>query len=778
MFTLSPRIFTAVPDEEIGVLSVVGPADKTITNAAIDSDLPEIYNRFVTEYEPAIGGLDGAWYIKWIGGEMASGVEYFDIPVYIEYTASTGIRGNWKGTFTVCAKGLYVQKPSIQYVENIASRVGTVTHVTIFGHNFNNNLVVFLGRPDGKCIAVSGDKVTRNYGDANGYDSMSFVFDQNIVAMDSKCDEMCGLYTLNIGYGDCDANSIETGTNDDSNAWNNNIYLIRYRYDADNSTITAQNPGGLMKTVDSTCFYSTDIEVITDDYGSTSKHPASGGVSGPLDTNIHFRIPPGADCTKMGYYRVRMKYSHDLPKKYGELLLDGLQLSAGELVWLDNQFDGGDGLWIVQPGDWIGLKTYLAGNISTVGEEPCNKVKQEPLPVDENVIADLGVHVKDTVSVACDSDFPEKDMYGSQFVCGQAVHPGDSVLLSNQVNGENNGIWEVTCAEWIQRSRSVPPHNGNAVSGDDYVIVQNDIDFCACDRNNKNIFHIWYYYLNGSCFLARATRTVKIICGAKGSLFPSNGVDVSDYAIAAEANSDLVSDTQRTAGDPVAETCTKEVENYDAGHRANTTDTSSGCSSETIVAPNGLPVCRCNHQYGIDPGITFNSRDRNGFSIVFWQLGDDMKWHLYAYIGAGRYDLGMRYYVYHICTAGIATDADVDENAECIIPGTDVETRDAWFSVHGGKLADGFGLFDDTWNFKVVHEDKDGDEEVEYTHVLNADTLYSSWSIKNTTTMCAVKVYGDNEYEIIPTPDTWGFKFYDEAISKYRLCTIWNSIQH
>ena len=32
--------------------------------------------------------------------------------------------------------------------------------------------------------------------------------------------------------------------------------------------------------------------------------------------------------------------------------------------------------------------------------------------------------------------------------------------------------------------------------------------------------------------------------------------------------------------------------------------------------------------------------------------------------------------------------------------------------------------------------------------------------------------------ETIPTPDTWGFKFYNEAISKGRLCSIWNSMPH
>ena len=32
--------------------------------------------------------------------------------------------------------------------------------------------------------------------------------------------------------------------------------------------------------------------------------------------------------------------------------------------------------------------------------------------------------------------------------------------------------------------------------------------------------------------------------------------------------------------------------------------------------------------------------------------------------------------------------------------------------------------------------------------------------------------------DVIPTPDTWGFKFYNEALSKRGLCNIWNSMQH
>jgi hypothetical protein len=286
----------------------------------------------------------------------------------------------------------------------------------------------------------------------------------------------------------------------------------------------------------------------------------------------------------------------------------------------------------------------------------------------------------------------------------------------------------------------------------------------------------------------------------KGSLFPSQGIDVTDYKITAEANSDLVTDSHRTAGDPVKETCMEEVENYDADHRVDIKDNRYGCGAEVIVAPNGMKICRCEHVYNIDKETAFSTRDRNGFSIVFWQYDEEKeRWHLYAYIGAGRYDLGMNYYVYHLCTNGIAGEEDVDENVEVGLLGEDGRpldetTHDAWFVNHGGKLAEGFGLFDDTWNFKLVDEESD---EVSYSHVLNEKTLYSMWAIKCTTAMCGTRVYRDGSIlrttckdmadvektssvmvDVIPTPDTWGFKFYNEALSKGRLCNIWNSMPH
>ena len=173
----------------------------------------------------------------------------------------------------------------------------------------------------------------------------------------------------------------------------------------------------------------------------------------------------------------------------------------------------------------------------------------------------------------------------------------------------------------------------------------------------------------------------------------------------------------------------------------------------------------------------------------------------------------MNYYVYHICTNGIAGEEDVDENVEILPIGADglpmkESTHDAWFVNHGGKLDKDFGMFDDTWNFKIVDKETD---QVSYSHVLDENTLYSMWSIKCTTTMCAKRNYRDGSIlrrsctcerkdgkkvdpncvgmdeveatsqvmsDVIPTPDTWGFKFYNEALSKRGLCNIWNSMQH
>ena len=813
MFGLTPRVFNVKPFAQVGILTVLDEnSGITITDAGIDSDDPEINGRFDIENLPRYGDMDESWNVAWKGEETVSGMVRYDVPVYIEYVNEHGDRDNWKGTFAVYGKGADVKKPAVQYIDNIATKVDTTEYVTIYGHDFNDDLVVFLDRPDGTCVSLSGKDLYRTYGKDGDYDTISFIFGKPFVALDSTCSEICGTYAVNLGYGECGANSIEAGSADFTTAWDNNLYLIRYRFDSTSKELSEQTPGGSMTTVDPKCFYSTDIELVKDDYESDSKSPSGGGVTSSLGSNIYFRIKPGTDCTKLAYYRVKLKYSRNLPKRAGELTLDGVALSEGDLVWLDKQFDGGNGLWIVQGGDWIGLKSYLDGQ-SGYDEyyNPCQRPEQEPLPVDSNIIADLGVHVKDKVTVTCDSDVPAEKRYGTQKICNTIVRPGDTVLLTNQSDGAN-GLWEVTCAEWIQRSENVPAHSGTSISGDDFVVVQNDIDFCTCQHNGKNIFHIWYYYLNGACYLARASRTVKITCGLKGSLFPSQGVDVTDYKITAEANSDLVTDSHRTAGDPVKETCMEEVENYDADHRVDIKDNRYGCGTEVIVAPNGMKICRCEHVYNIDKETAFSTRDRNGFSIVYWKYEDE-KWHLYAYIGAGRYDLGMNYYVYHICTNGIAGEEDVDENVEILPIGADglpmkESTHDAWFVNHGGKLDKDFGMFDDTWNFKIVDKETD---QVSYSHVLDENTLYSMWSIKCTTTMCAKRNYRDGSIlrrsctcerkdgkkvdpncvgmdeveatsqvmsDVIPTPDTWGFKFYNEALSKRGLCNIWNSMPH
>lgn len=795
MFALSPRVFIARTGTHIGELTFTdGSPCMFITAAGIDTDSQEMHCLFSIEFMPPSGDMGAAWYVVWNGAEMETGVERYDVPVYVEYADGKGGLANWKGTFTVVAKGVDAEKPTVQYIDNLATKVGTSEYVTIYGHGFNDDLSVFLDRPDGTCVTIPDEELDRTYGKDGGYDTIGFIFGNPHVSLGTDCQEICGTYGVNLGYGTCDAGSIEAGSSDSSTAWENNLYLIRYRYDSDNRELSEQTPGGLMTTVDPKCFYASELELVTDRYGSDSRTPTDGGVVGSLGKDIYFRIKPGTDCTGLAYYRVRLKYTVNLPARAGELTLDGVKLNEGDLVWLDKQFDGGDGLWIVQTGEWIGLKSYLDGQGGEGSEDPCANPVQEPLPVDSNVIADLGVHVKDTVAVACDSDVPEEMRYGSRKICGTVVNPGDTVLLTNQSDG-GNGVWEVTCAEWIQRTDVIPPHSGTTISGDDFVAVQNDIDFCTCEHGGKNIFHIWYYYLNGACYLARASRTVKITCGAKGTLFPSKGVDVSDYRITAEADPELVRDTRRTAGDPVKESCTEVVENYDADYRVGVRDTRVGCTGETIVAPNGMKICRCGHVYTVDDDTLFSSRDRNGFSIVFWQYDDaDGKWHLYAYVGAGRYDVGMNYYVYHLCTSGIAAERDIDVNGEVGTVGTDGTSRDAWFTVHGGRLATGFGMFDDTWNFKLVDDDTD---TVSYSHLLNGRTLYSTWSIKCTTSMCCARVYRDGSIlrtsckdmddaektssvmvDAIPTPDTWGFKFYRDVVSKSILCDIWNSIQH
>lgn len=272
MFGLSPRVFNVKPFAQVGILTVLDEnSGITITDAGIDSDDPEINGRFDIEYLPRYGGIDESWNVVWKGEETVSGMVRYEIPVYIEYVDEYGDRDNWKGTFAVYGKGADVKKPTVQYIDNIATKVGTTEYVTIYGHDFNDDLVVFLDRPDGTCVSLTGKDLYRAYGKDGGYDTISFIFGKPFVALDSTCSEICGTYAVNLGYGECGANSIEAGSADFTTAWVNNLYLIRYRFDSTNKELSEQTPGGAMTTVDPKCFYSTDIELVKDDYDSDSK---------------------------------------------------------------------------------------------------------------------------------------------------------------------------------------------------------------------------------------------------------------------------------------------------------------------------------------------------------------------------------------------------------------------------------------------------------------------------------------------------------------------------
>ena len=819
MLSLSPRVLhDTTSGTVIGVFSPNDPSIDYIGSLGVDSDDPAINERFeieVTDFSDTTADASDAisWALVWTGEEVESGVLRFDVPIYAEYVDVNGQVQNWRGSFVVYAYGKEHEVPVVKYIDNIATQVDDIEQVTIHGFNFNDDLDVFLTRPDGSCVKLTGSELIRTYADTDGYDTISFIFGDPYVLRDSTCSEVCGLYDINLGYGDCGpgSNELVAGTGHGITAWDNNLYLIRYKFNSENKEISDSTAGGLMTTVDPSCMYTSDMTMVYDKYDSDGKPTDISGVYGSLGKTVYFKVKPGMDCAKMRYFRVRLKYSNPLPVRAGELTLDGVTLQEGDLVWLDQQFDDSNGLWIVQTGEWIGLKTYLDQETPGPYDNPCSLTTQEPLPVDEYVIADLGVRVDDKVTLACDSDVPVK--YGSQKVCGRIVNPGDVLLLTNQLDGQN-GIWEVTCADWYRRTETIPAHNGTAISGDDAVIVQNDIDFCVCEKGNgKNIFHIWYYYLNGSCYLSQMVRTVKIICARTGNLFPSSKVNVTDYSVSVGVNDELVTDSHRTAGDPVRETCAEKVTNYDVDNRVSAGDTVIDCGSEPIYAPNGMRICRCNHLYTINTDASYvTSRDRNGFSIVFWQYNEDDDagkegkdgWHLYAYIGSGRYDIGMNYYVYHLFTRGIAQEIDVDENAdyEMVVDAGNgktktVRTRDAWFvadQMHGGKIANGFGLVDDSWNFKLVDEETD---EVSYTHVLDARTLYSTWSVKCTTVFCGTRDYegasgvnmcttcadmADAEKrdaanrQIVPTPDTWGFKYYKNVIDRAQMCAIWNAM--
>lgn len=710
----------------------------------------------------------------------------YKVGAYIEYVDVNDMPHSVLETFDVYGFADSTAMPSIKYIENLASRVNENAEITLHGDNFNTELSIFLyaftdnsGTPT--CYQIPPEDVVWDI-DAG---TAKFVVYKGMLAQDDTGEDACGTYSIFLGYGDC--NLPKTFLNSETA----NLGIIRYKYDQSNIPSTSTSPVStenqcirasnltLNKPV-STDGVAVDSTSATDSYGST------------------MYVKPGMDencsCDQIKYYRVKLKYNKRLERRYGEMVLDGVYLKTNDIVWLAAQFDGSEGLWKVSPGEWIGVES-LENAQAGIGDDEFNPCVNQQIPkkVDCSVFVDLGARVTTDVDYACSDDVPNK--FGSQTVCSYNVKPGDVIALDNQSDGLN-GLWEVTCGPWKYLG-AYDFRNGTTVDVSDSIIVQNDIDFCKCG----GIFHIDYYYLNSACYLNHIRRTVKVLCSG-ASIAPNNEHQfiLTDYQIRTGVDDSLVANNGRTAGDPVEEDCVAEVFNYDLSYRSETIEYSNNCgeSGDVIDAPNCAKICDCERYFQVEFSNDYvTSRDKSGFTILFWKREYD-GWHLYAYIGAGTMETGMRYYVYHLHTAAaMATERLVDVNEEIVyLDGDEYKsTQDAWFVEHDGVLCSDFGLVDDSWDF--IEYDREGNATGTYTHILSANNLYQKWSIKCTTLLLAHRLYDEPETAynmrrtcadmtdeakrsvceplIIGTTGVYGFKYYRTVMSMKDFINMYNS---
>lgn len=750
MFSLTGRIFNYRNVGE-GIATPVGYVlydageVKDILNVAYDSDDDDNF---------AIVREDVGWVLYTLVSEASTESVEYDVPLLFEYVDADGNEAVVSETFRIYGVSeSRLHTPYIKYIENLATRVGTTELVTVHGAYFDESMKVFLTAGE-FCMAIPADELEFTHGNADGTDdSVSFVMKPEY-GMSDASGELCAVYDIGLGVGDCGSMEIMTADVE----FGGKIGLIRYRYDSASEEAGKIAAAGNAPSTNAKCFYTSSIRLRYDTTDPSGNGYADGGAGGKYGDTMYVRLGPGQDCTRMRYYRVKLKYNRRLGRIRDEQVLDGVRLETGDLVWLAAQMDETEGLWIVQDGPWIGLGTYLSDEESYAEDwDPCNSDPQVPLPVDYTVLPDLGATVADEVSGVCSSNVPVK--HGSQVVCGRMRVPGDVLVLTNQIPSGagdyygQDGIWEVTCSDWIYRGPAGAVA-GNTVDQSGSIIVQTDVDFCKC-----GVYHIWYYYLNGGCYLATATRTIKVICSG-ASIVPGNNVVITDYSVTKGTDGVLVgAGGAGTAGDPVREDCVRDPGvtdgpsgTYDAQNAVGAVEFDSGCIGDapSLRAPNCTYICDCPRHYTVkfDNEYT-SSRSGNGFTILFWQHGSD-GWHLYAYIGTGNARVGMNYFVYHLHCDGVATRAkvDVNEDIEYRIKDrfgvyTTERTRDAWFVEHGGVLADGFGIVDDSWNFSEL--DENGDRVMRYKHVLDADTLYQPWSLSCTSVLLATREYGEGE---------------------------------
>ena len=462
------------------------------------SNNPETECLFVGEVEIAGGtaagivsveydGDDGMWKVEregdsfllftmYTSSELAH--EKFGVPLVIRYVDSdTGMEMETRETFTVHGFGaMRVADPYVKYVRNLASRVGTSERVDILGGNFTGDMSVRISSGNWSTVIPSS---MLEFGEEGRWQKISFVFD-SLTGMTTDGKEDCAVYSLEVGYGDSVGFMGLAGTGDPKMALENNVGLIRYKFDADNAGEQKKASAGTVVSTNRQCFYTSEIEMVYDSKDSSGNTAQAGGAGGTYGKTVYVKLPAsGEGCDKIRYVHVKVKYDDYLPVQSGEMTLNGVKVTDGDVVWLAGQTDGTEGLWVVREGDWEGLADIW--NPDEEGGEPydpCLNPERHPLPVDDTVFVDLGARVKGSVDVRCGDDVPVR--YGTQKVCGRTVVPGDRVLLANQADGRD-GLWEVTCADWIYLGPVADDGTAEYDATDD-ILYQNDIDFLEHKR--------------------------------------------------------------------------------------------------------------------------------------------------------------------------------------------------------------------------------------------------------------------------------------------------------
>ena len=445
---------------------------------------------------------------------------------------------------------------------------------------------------------------------------------QGMFPVDERGREVCGKSNIVISGKGC---------GEDQPAYRVDFPVIRYVYDG------SKDDGKY--TSGANCIYTSPIELNTDDYQGDSNTPAK---SYGKDMYVKLRSPES--CCAMRYLSVKVKYNEYLQYKHGELTLNGIKLQENDLVWLTSQFikeseDGKsvneNGLWIVKKGDW-----EYYGDVT------------------EDTFIDLGARVTETVSATIDTNVGRR--YGNYWLGTVNLRSGMIVNLQNQDDGQN-GLYRIMCGEWKYLGEA-GPYSGNSVDMSNDIVTYNDIDFCKC-----GVYHIWYYYLNGSCVLNTATRTVKVVgkCGEKdGTLVPGKRIRITDYQVKTEVDKGLM---PGSSGDPLIDECVKIVESFDKQYRFDLEDVvQQGSCIQDAIYPNCNEGAICDHEYAAfskgEDG-KYNSADGTGFSMVFWQatMDDDRVdyWTMYALVARTSKN-PKEYVAYRIQQVGAATVEMVD----------------------------------------------------------------------------------------------------------------------